>query len=169
LRAVAKVIEQRTTLGHSARQVFFVSIGGFDTHSNQQGGHPGLMTQISQAMTAFYNFTVAAGVAGNVTAFTMSDFGRTFKSNGSGTDHAWGAHALVLGGAVNGQRMYGAYPNLTLGGPDDTGSEGRWVPTTSIEQYGATLGTWFGASPTDLAQVFPNLGRFATANLGFMT
>jgi uncharacterized protein (DUF1501 family) len=168
LRAVAKVIEQRATLGHSARQVFFVSIGGFDTHSNQQGGHPGLMTQISQAMTAFYNFTVAASVANSVTAFTMSDFGRTFKSNGSGTDHAWGAHALVLGGAVNGQRMYGAYPNLTLGGPDDTGSEGRWVPTTSIEQYGATLGAWFGASSSDLDQVFPNLKRFATANLGFM-
>jgi len=168
LRAVAKVIEQRATLGHTARQVFFVSIGGFDTHSNQQGGHPGLMTQISQAMTAFYNFTVAAGVASNVTAFTMSDFGRTFKSNGSGTDHAWGAHALVLGGAVNGQRMYGAYPNLTLGGPDDTGSEGRWVPTTSVEQYGATLGKWFGASATDLDQVFPNLKRFATPDLGFM-
>jgi uncharacterized protein (DUF1501 family) len=168
LRAVAKVIEQRATLGHTARQVFFVSIGGFDTHSNQQGGHPGLMTQVSQAMTAFYNFTVAAGVVSNVTAFTMSDFGRSFKSNGSGTDHGWGAHALVLGGAVNGQRMYGTYPNLTLGGPDDTGSEGRWVPTVSVEQYGATLGRWFGASNSDLEQVFPNLKRFATPDLGFM-
>jgi uncharacterized protein (DUF1501 family) len=168
LKSVAKVIEQRTSLGHSARQIFFVSVGGFDTHSNQQGGHPGLMTQVSQAMTAFYNFTVAAGVASNVTAFTMSDFARTFKSNGSGTDHAWGGHALVLGGAVIGQRMYGTYPNLTLNGPDDTGGEGRWVPTTSIEQYGATLGRWFGASTSDLDQVFPNLKRFATPNLGFM-
>jgi len=169
LRAVAKVIEQRATLGHSARQIFFVSIGGFDTHSNQQGGHPSLMAQVSQATTAFYDFTVAAGVADAVTQFTMSDFGRTFKSNGSGTDHAWGGHALVLGGAVRGQRMYGTYPNLALNGPDDSGSSGRWVPTTSIEQYGATLGTWFGASPSDLEQVFPNLKRFATGNLGFMT
>jgi uncharacterized protein (DUF1501 family) len=168
LKSVAKVIEQRTTLGHSARQIFFVSVGGFDTHSNQQGGHPGLMTQVSQAMTAFYNFTVAAGVASNVTAFTMSDFARTFKSNGSGTDHAWGGHALVLGGGVVGQRMYGTFPNLTLNGPDDTGGEGRWVPTTSIEQYGATLGRWFGAGTSDLDQVFPNLKRFATPNLGFM-
>jgi uncharacterized protein (DUF1501 family) len=168
LKSVAKVIEQRTTLGHSARQIFFVSIGGFDTHSNQQGGHPDLMTQVSQAMTAFYNFTVAAGVASNVTSFTMSDFGRTFKSNGSGTDHAWGGHALVLGGAVNGQRLYGTYPNLALDGPDDSGNSGRWIPTTSIEQYGATLGWWFGASTSDLDQVFPNLKRFATPNLGFM-
>jgi uncharacterized protein (DUF1501 family) len=98
----------------------------------------------------------------------MSDFARTFKSNGSGTDHAWGGHALVLGGGVVGQRMYGTFPNLTLNGPDDTGGEGRWVPTTSIEQYGATLGRWFGAGTSDLDQVFPNLKRFATPNLGFM-
>ena len=162
------MIEQRATLGHSARQIFFVSIGGFDTHSNQQGGHSNLMAQLSAAMTVFYNFTVAAGIADAVTQFTMSDFGRTFKSNGSGTDHAWGGHSLVLGGAVRGQRMYGAYPNLALSGPDDSGSSGRWIPTTSIEQYGATLGKWFGASSADLAQVFPNLSRFATADLGFM-
>jgi uncharacterized protein (DUF1501 family) len=168
LRAVAKVIEQRVTLGHTARQVFFVSVGGFDTHSGQNPGHDTLMTTVSAAIAAFYNFTVAAGVASNVTAFTLSDFGRTFKSNGAGTDHAWGAHAMVVGGAVNGGRMFGTYPNLALGGPDDSGSEGRWVPQIAIDQYGATLGKWFGASPSDLAQVFPNLSRFPASDLGFM-
>ena len=168
LRAVAKVIEQRATLGHTARQVFFVSVGGFDTHSGQNPGHDNLMGQISAAMTAFYNFSVAAGVANNVTQFTLSDFGRTFKSNGQGTDHAWGAHALVVGGAVQGGRFFGTYPNLTLNGPDDSGGEGRWVPTTSIDQYGATLGKWFGSSPTDIAQAFPNVSRFPTSDLGFM-
>jgi uncharacterized protein (DUF1501 family) len=168
LRAVAKVIEQRTTLGHNARQVFFVSIGGFDTHSGQNPGHDTLMLQMSQAITAFYNFTVAAGVANNVTTFTLSDFGRTFKSNGAGTDHAWGSHAMVVGGAVNGGRMIGTYPNLTLSGPDDSGAEGRWVPQISIDQYGATLGKWFGASAGDIAQVFPNVSRFPTSDLGFM-
>ncbi|HVE49443.1 MAG TPA: DUF1501 domain-containing protein [Casimicrobiaceae bacterium] len=168
LRAIAKVIEQRISLGHTARQVFFASIGGFDTHTGQNPGHDNLLLQVSQAMTAFYNFTVAAGIANSVTSFTLSDFGRTFKSNGAGTDHAWGAHALVVGGAVNGGTMVGAYPTLALAGPDDSGSEGRWVPQISIEQYGATLGKWFGVSSTDLADVFPNLSRFPTADLGFM-
>jgi uncharacterized protein (DUF1501 family) len=173
LRAVAKMIYARSTLGHS-RQIFFVSIGGFDTHTGQgttdpaQGGLPALYQQIGQALSAFYVATYNMGVAYNVTTFTVSDFSRTFKPNGAGTDHAWGGHAFVLGASVVGQRFYGTMPSLALGGADDTDTNGRWIPTTSIEQVGGTLGRWFGVADADLAQVFPNLNRFATSNLGFM-
>jgi uncharacterized protein (DUF1501 family) len=176
LRAVARVIAGRSTLGHN-RQVFFVSIGGFDTHSGQNqaqtlplqiAGVNSLYQQIGYALSAFYQATANLGVANGVTTFTLSDFNRTFKPNGQGTDHAWGGHHLVMGGSVNGGRMFGQYPNLALGGPDDGDSLGRWIPTTSIEQYGATLARWFGVPDVDLTQVFPNLNRFPTANLGFM-
>ncbi|MGH9882388.1 MAG: DUF1501 domain-containing protein, partial [Pyrinomonadaceae bacterium] len=159
------------------RQIFFAQIGGFDTHSNQRGGgQDALLTQVSQAMNAFYLATVELGVASNVTTFTLSDFGRTLQPAGSGaatgSDHAWGNHHLVMGGAVLGRTFYGTYPTLQLGGPDDTdgGSSprGRWIPTTSVEQYAATLATWYGLSPADLTAVFPLIGRFATPNLGFM-
>ncbi len=163
LKAVAKIIQGRASLGHQ-REIFFVSIGGFDTHSNQVasingGANNGLYPQLSQALWAFYNATVGLGVANEVTTFTMSDFSRTQKPNGNGTDHAWGTHNFVLGGSVLGQNFYGTYPNLLLGsaGTDDSGNQGRWIPTTSIEQYGATLAKWFGASPTDVYQIFPNL------------
>lgn len=158
------------------RQIFFAQIGAFDTHSTQLTGQAGLLTQVSQAMNAFYNATLELGLQNNVTSFTLSDFGRTLQPAGSGagagSDHAWGNHHLIMGGAVLGSRIYGAYPTLALGGPDDTdgGSSprGRWIPTTSVEQYAATLATWYGLSTADLPAVFPLIGRFSTPNLGFV-
>jgi len=159
------------------RQIFFCQIGGFDTHSGQvNGGQNTLLLQVSQAMKAFYDATVEVGVQNNVTTFTNSDFGRTLQPAGSGaavgSDHAWGNHHLIMGGSVIGGQFFGAYPTLALGGPDDTdgGSNprGRWIPTTSVEQYAATLATWYGLSSVDLPAVFPLIGRFATPTLPFM-
>lgn len=159
------------------RQVFFTQLGGFDTHSAEIGGHVTLLTQVSQAINAFFAATVELGLQNKVTTFTMSDFGRTFQPAGSGatvvgTDHAWGNHQLIVGGSVLGHTLYGAYPTLRLGGPDDTDSgsnpRGRWIPTTSVEQYAATLATWYGLSSADLAAVFPLLDHFPTTNLGFL-
>ena len=168
LKQVARLIEARAALGVK-RQFFFVSLGGFDHHSNLVNGQSGLFNQLSPALSAFYNYTVAAGVDTNVTAFTMSDFSRTFIGNGNaGTDHAWGAHQLVIGGAVKGGDFYGTFPNLAVKGPDDSGSNGAWLPTTSVDQIGATLASWFGVAGVDLPYVFPNLPKFATQNLGFV-
>ena len=159
------------------RQIFFTQLGGFDTHSAEIGGQGGLLTQVSQAINAFYLATVELGVQDKVTTFTMSDFGRTLQPAGTGTatvgtDHAWGNHQLIVGGSVLGRTLYGTYPTLALGGPDDTdgGSNprGRWIPTTSVEQYAATLATWYGLSTADLTAVFPLIDRFSTANLGFL-
>lgn len=183
LLQIARVIKASTDAAagiNMKRQIFFAQIGGFDTHSNQHpatlGGQDLLLQQVSQAMNAFYNATVELGVQNNVTAFTLSDFSRTLQPAGTGagvgSDHAWGNHHLVLGGAVRGGSFYGTYPTLALGGPDDTdgGSSprGRWIPTTSVEQYAATLATWYGLSTSDLPAVFPLINRFSTANLGFM-
>jgi len=160
------------------RQIFFTQLGGFDTHSAEIGGQQNLLTQVSQAINAFFAATVELGVQNKVTTFTMSDFGRTFQPAGSGvntvgTDHAWGNHQLIVGGSVLGGTLYGTYPTLRLGGPDDTdgGSNprGRWIPTTSVEQYAATLANWYGLSSADLAAVFPLIGRFAASNLGFLS
>jgi uncharacterized protein (DUF1501 family) len=180
LKQVALLIKASTdpTAGiNMKRQIFFTQIGGFDTHSAEVNGQGNLLTQVSQAISAFYAATIELGVQDKVTAFTMSDFGRTFQPAGSGlttvgTDHAWGNHQLIVGGSVLGRTLYGAYPVLRLGGPDDTdgGSNprGRWIPTSSVEQYAATLATWYGLSSADLTAVFPLIGRFPTANLGFL-
>ncbi len=168
LKQVARLIEARGTLG-VRRQVFFVSQGGYDTHSNTVANQTQLFNQLAPALKAFYDYTVGAGVATDVTTFTMSDFDRTLIGNSSaGTDHAWGGHALVMGGAVRGGDLYGTFPALVPAGPDDSGKNGAWIPTTAVDQVAATLGKWFGIPGTDLATIFPNLPRFASADLGFM-
>jgi uncharacterized protein (DUF1501 family) len=168
LRQIADVIKLRGATGMS-RQVFFCSLGGFDTHSGQSWQQWDLLRQVSEAMLAFYNATAEMGVANNVTTFTESDFGRTLQPSGSGTDHGWGSHHLVMGGAVKGGDIYGTFPSLALGGPDDTNLRGTLIPTTSIDQYGATMAKWFGVSAAAMPQVFPNLGNFAVADLGFLS
>jgi uncharacterized protein (DUF1501 family) len=168
LRQVARLIEARAAIG-AKRQFFFVSMGGYDTHSNTINNQNNLFNQLFPAMKSFYDYTVAAGISNSVTQFTMSDFNRTFNGNANaGVDHAWGSHHLVLGGSVRGGNMYGTFPQLVLRGPDDSGSRGSWIPTTSVDQIGSTLGRWFGMPGTDIAQVFPNLSQFPTNDLGFM-
>lgn len=180
LLQVARLIKASTDPAagiNMKRQIFFCQIGAFDTHSNQINGQAGLLQQVSQAMNAFYNATVELGLQDSITTFTLSDFGRTLQPAGTGaaivgSDHAWGNHHLIMGGAVRGNRLFGTYPTLQLGGPDDTdgGSSprGRWIPTTSVEQFAATLATWYGLSSSDLTAVFPLINRFPTPDLGFM-
>ncbi|GAC1630892.1 MAG: DUF1501 domain-containing protein [Nevskia sp.] len=169
LQRVARIIENRGSLGGVTRQVFFVSLGGFDTHSDQINRQSQLFQQLAPALKSFHDAMLQLGTDSQVTSFTLSDFARTLKpASGGGSDHAWGSHHFILGGAVKGQSFYGSFPDLTLGGPSDVSTEGRWLPTNSIDQYGATLARWFGVADADLPTVFPNLRNFATANLGFM-
>lgn len=166
LAMVARIISVASQLG-LRRQVFFVQLGGWDLHGAQDTAHGPLLAELSGALKSFYDATVELGVAEQVTTFTASDFGRTYVPNAGGTDHGWGNHQLIMGGAVRGGDIYGRLPSLTLGADDDTG-RGRWLPTTSVDEYNATLATWFGISPTNLSLALPNIGRFATPNLGFV-
>ncbi len=168
LQMAAKLIASRQNLGVK-RQTIFVSIGGFDTHGDDQlNRQTQLFTEISNAVTAFYDATVQLGVADKVTLFSASDFGRNLASNGKGSDHGWGNHHFMVGGAVKGGKLYGTFPNHTIGGPDDATNQGVWIPTTSVDQYAATLAKWFGVSANDMSTAFPNLGKFSAADLGFM-
>ena len=168
LKTVALLIEGRAQT-QMKRQVFYAHQWGYDTHGSQASQHQTLLGDLSLAVKAFQDAISALGVANGVTAFTLSDFGRTFKPAGNGgTDHAWGNYAFVVGGAVRGGDFYGTLPAQTLNGPDDLGKEGRWIPTTSLEQYGATLTRWLGIADSDLPYVFPNIAAFANTNLGFM-
>jgi uncharacterized protein (DUF1501 family) len=166
--AIAKVIEARATLG-AQRQVFLATLGSFDTHTDQLNRQQSLYAQLDPGLAAFHSAMADVGAAGAVTTFTLSDFSRTMQANtGGGTDHAWGSHHLVVGGAVHGGQIYGAMPTLALGGPDDEGAEGRWIPTIAVDQYAATLAAWFGADAAALASVLPNLAAFSPSTLGFI-
>jgi uncharacterized protein (DUF1501 family) len=166
LRTVAKMIYKNQALGMS-RQIFFVSTGGFDSHDNQANDQPGLLGNISASLKSFDDALKEIAMDNAVTAFTHSDFGRTLSSNGDGSDHAWGGVQLVTGGAVRGQSIYGQYPSLALGSSLDV-SGGRLIPTTSADQYAATLASWLGVGETQLAQVAPNINNFTVRNLNFM-
>lgn len=184
LLQVARIISMRNSLSAN-RQIFFVQLPGFDTHNAQLGVQADLLMQLSQAMRAFYNCTLEMAISTQVTTFTLSDFGRTFQPAAAGpadvgSDHGWGNHAFIMGGSVNGGNFYGMnssngtpYPTLALSGPDDTDNRGRWIPTTSVEQYAAVLASWYGVDAVDLSGptgVFPLLGNFTypSSQLSFL-
>ena len=166
LQMVAKMIAGRSTLD-AKRQVFMVSLGGFDTHDFLPQNHPVLLGHVAEALKSFYDATKELGIDDKVTAFTASDFGRTLASNGDGSDHGWGSHHFVLGGAVNGKKYYGTAPAIAVNGADDVG-QGRLLPTTSVDQFAATLAAWFGVSGSELKLVVPNIVNYSTQNLGFV-
>jgi uncharacterized protein (DUF1501 family) len=174
LKTIARLIAAGPTLGLN-RQIFFARVGGWDLHDQQvtagataTGTHANLIADVSRSLAAFYDATAYMGVANQVTTFTASDFGRTYNTNGDGSDHGWGSHHMIVGGAVKGGDIYGAMPNLTRSGPDDSGTRGNWIPTTSVDEYSATLASWFGVSATNLPVILPNIGRFARANVAFL-
>jgi uncharacterized protein (DUF1501 family) len=168
LLAIAKVIEARASLGAS-RQVFLATLGSFDTHTNQLNEQQTLFSQLDAGLAAFHGAMGDIGAGTSVTTFTLSDFSRNFLPNtGGGTDHAWGSHPLVIGDAVNGGSIYGTMPTLELSGPDDASNLGRWIPTIAVDQFAATLASWFGADAAALAAVLPNLSAFSPSTLGFI-
>ena len=166
LKMVAKMIAARESLG-SKRQVFFVSLGGFDTHDGILDTHPMLMDKVGTALNAFQSTMIELGVSNQVTAFTASDFGRTLTTDGDGSDHGWGSMHFVLGGAVNGRNYYGTAPVIANDGPDDVG-QGRLLPNLSVDQLGATLAKWFGVSDSELTTLLPNISNYTMKNVGFM-
>ncbi len=168
LSTVARMISIRENLGMK-RQIFFVGIGGWDTHGNQLNEHAERLATLNDGLSSFYNATEELGVTDSVTAFTASEFGRTLSINGDGTDHAWAGHHLIMGGAVNGGQVHGEMPQLVLDGPDDSEDTGRLIPKYAIDQYGATLGKWMGMTDSDLIEIFPNLSNFNNYDLGFMS
>jgi hypothetical protein len=169
LAQMARLMSVRGALGMN-RQIFFASIGGFDHHENLVASQQGLLTQFDQAVSAFFRTLESFGLTNQVTLFTESEFNRTGNANATlGTDHAWGGHHLIIGGAVRGGGTYGTFPTLLLRGPDDQGSRGTWIPTTSLDQYAATLAGWFGVSDAALNGIFPNLANFPLRRLGFLS
>jgi uncharacterized protein (DUF1501 family) len=165
MKMVAKMIASRGALGIK-RQIFFVSLGGFDTHGSQLLAHSNLMRAASKNIMAFYQCMQDFGIGDKVTLFTASDFNRTYASNGLGSDHAWGTHSIICGGAVDGGRVHGTFQTPVIGGPDDI-TRGSWIPTTSVDEYSATLAKWFGVTDPNLDLIFPNLRRFASRDLGY--
>ena len=166
LKIVARLLGARSVL-NMRRQVFFVSLGGFDNHNSLMNDHPTLMQRVNDAMSAFYAATVELGIADKVTTFTASDFGRTLSSNADGSDHGWGSHHFVMGGAVNGGRFYGTAPHVSIQTDDQVG-QGRLLPSTSVDEFAATLARWFGCSASELPGILPNIGNYSNTNLGFV-
>ena len=158
LRMVANLIAARSSLNMN-RQIFFVGIGDYDTHGDQANRYPLLMRELNHSLNSFYNATVELGVADKVTTFTASDFGRTLTSNGDGTDHGWGSHQMIMGDAIDGGKFFGTMPELAIGSNDDI-DEGRIIPTTSVDQYAASLAGWYGLPPSQIIETFPNLANF---------
>ncbi len=174
LKTVARIMKIRTALG-IGRQVFFCQLGGFDTHTTQLAAQNALLQDLSQCVGAFYKATQEVGTDQNTVTFTASEFGRTLQPNGNaGTDHAWGSHHFVIGsnsaagGPLQGGKFYGQFPSLALGGPDDANTRGTLIPTTSVDQYAATMAQWFGVPAANIAQIFPYVNNFQTNNLGFL-
>jgi len=167
LRMILRLVAAQKSLG-MRRQIYFAAVGGFDTHSDQIAEQSSLLSMLDNGLADFNQGIADLGMANNVTTFTASDFSRTYGGNGEGSDHAWGNHHLVMGGAVRGGQIYGDMPTLQIGGPSDTGNRGSWIPGISTDEYSATLAKWFGISPANMAMVLPNIGRFARPDLGFM-
>lgn len=179
MKMIARLIQARGSFSLN-RQVFFCTVGGFDTHTTQvsvnnvddpanpAGVHYGLLNDVSECMYAFQKAMEQLAIDDKVTTFTASDFSRTLPTNSQGSDHGWGSHHMIMGGAVKGNEIYGKLPTFAINGPDDTGL-GRWIPTLAVDQYSATLAKWFGVDNSNMSTVFPNLSRFATSDLGFMT
>ncbi len=181
MKMIARLIEARgPSKFNMNRQIFFCQLGGFDTHTAQvrsntgtdnvlatTGAHYSLLFQVSEAIFAFQRAMEQLGVSNDVTTFTASDFSRTFPNNSQGSDHGWGSHHFVIGGAVDGGKFYGSLPTLAINGPDDTGT-GRWIPTLSVDQHAATLARWFGVDSSMMSALLPNLSRFSSSDLGFM-
>ena len=166
LKIVARLIGARKQLGVK-RQVFFVSLDGFDHHSDLMAKHADLIAKLDEALASFYTATVEMGVQRQVTAFTASDFGRTLANNGDGSDHGWGGHHFVVGGAVHGGQYYGTAPHVSVDAEDQVG-QGRLLPSTSIDQYAATLARWFGVPDGEMAAILPNIANFDRGPLGFV-